>query len=80
MDPPLRRIHSDKTLQSGSNRFSLDYWRKQSTADIIASLQPGTSEALRVRDDGRIVNGNTRIKVLDDRGYDINSLPREPFP
>lgn len=60
--PPLRRIHSDRTLEAGSSRFSLEYWRGQSVGDIIASLEPGTLEALRVKPDGRVMNGNTRIK------------------
>jgi hypothetical protein len=44
---------------------------------IIRSLAPGNREALRVKTDGRIMNGNTRIKVLEERGFDVNSLPRE---
>jgi hypothetical protein len=75
--PPLRRIHSDHTLEAGANRVALEYWRKQSTEDIVASLQPGQPEALKVKFDGRIMNGNTRIKVLEERGFDVNSLPRE---
>jgi hypothetical protein len=55
----------------------LEHWRKQSTDDIIRSLAPGGREALRVKPDGRIMNGNTRIKVLEERGFDVNSLPRE---
>ncbi len=77
MNPPLRRIHSDKTIESGASRFSLDYWRKQPTDDIIRSLQPGGAEALRVKPDGRIMNGNTRVKVLEERGVDVHRLPRE---
>jgi hypothetical protein len=77
VNPPLRRIHSDQTLESGSSRFSLEYWRKQPTDDIIQSLQPGNPEALQVKPDGRIMNGNTRIKVLEERGVSIESLPRE---
>src|SRR5437879_5078585 len=57
--PPLRRIHSDQTLQSGSSKYSLDYWRKQSTSTIVDSLRPGRSEALKVKPDGRIMDGNT---------------------
>jgi hypothetical protein len=30
-----------------------------------------------VKPDGRMMNGNTRTKVLEERGYDINRLPRE---
>jgi hypothetical protein len=80
VNPPLRRIHSDETLEAGSNRLTLEYWRKQSTDDIVKSLQPWTPEALKVKPDGRIMNGNTRIKVLEERGIDINSLPREVIP
>ena len=75
--PQLQRIHSDATLMSGSNKFSYEYWSKQSAADIVRSLHPGSKEALRVKPDGRIFNGNTRIKVLEERGFDINRLPRE---
>jgi hypothetical protein len=75
--PPLRRIHSDRTLETGSSRIALEYWRQQPTAAIVQSLQSGNIEALQVKPDGRIMNGNTRIKVLEERGFDINSLPRE---
>ncbi|GAK55777.1 YD repeat protein [Candidatus Vecturithrix granuli] len=74
---PLKRIHTDELLETGSRKYSLDFWRKQSTEDIIESLKPGYKESLKVKPDGRIFNGNTRIKVLEERGYPINSLPRE---
>ncbi|MBI3327276.1 MAG: hypothetical protein HYZ81_11320 [Nitrospinae bacterium] len=80
MKPPLRRIHSDQTLEAGSNGVALEYWRKQPTDDIVNSLQPGQPEPLTVTSDGRILNGNTRIKVLEERGFDVNSLPREVLP
>ena len=57
--------------------MALEYWRQQSTVDIVQSLQRGNVEALQVKPDGRIMNGNTRIKVLEERGVDIHSLPRE---
>jgi hypothetical protein len=75
--PSLRRIHADETLRSGISRFSLEYWRKHSTEEIVESLRPGRSEALKVKSDGRILNDNVRIKVLEGRGFDINSLERE---
>jgi hypothetical protein len=59
---------------------ALEYWRRQPTEDIVNSLQPGQPEALKVKSDGRIMNGNIRIKVLEERGFDVNSLPREVFP
>jgi hypothetical protein len=40
---------------------------------------PGGSEHLIVKPDGRVVQGNTRIKVLGERGYPVNDLPREAF-
>jgi hypothetical protein len=67
-------------LERGAGRLALEYWRQQSTDDIIQSLQPAKVEALKVKPDGRIMNGNTRIKVLEERGVDIHSLPREVLP
>ena len=75
--PALRRIHSDETLETGVSRFSLEHWRQRSTKKIIESLRPGRSEALKVKPDGRILNGNVRVKILEERGFDINSLERE---
>jgi hypothetical protein len=80
VNPPLRRTHSDHTLEAGANQVALEYWRKPSTADIVNSLQPRQPEALTVTSDGRIMNGNTRVKVLAECGFDVNSLPQEGFP
>lgn len=51
-------------------------WRMQSTETVVASLAPGKKEPLIVKPDGRVMQGNTRIKVLEERGYDLNTLPR----
>jgi hypothetical protein len=67
-------------LETGVSRIALEYWRQQSTTDIVHSLQPGNVESLKVKPDGRILNGNTRIKVLEERGVDVNGLPREGLP
>jgi hypothetical protein len=75
--PPLRRIHADETLGSGISRFSSAYWRQRGTEEIVESLCPGESEALKVKPDGRILNGNVRIKALEERGFDVNRLERE---
>jgi len=75
--PPLQRIHPDATYQSGPAKLALEHWRKQSTDAIVRSLAPGGREALQVKPDGRIMNGNTRIKVLEERGFVVNNLPRE---
>jgi hypothetical protein len=76
--PPLRRIHTDETLAAGTSRFSLAYWRTRKTEEIVESLRPGKQEALRVKPDGRIINGNVRITVLEERGFDVDELEREP--
>jgi hypothetical protein len=73
--PPLKPLHSESTL----NKTTLDYWRKKSTDEIIESLKPGQTEALRVKPDGTMMNGHHRIKVLQERGVDVNSLPRELY-
>jgi len=75
--PPLQRIHSDETLESGVSRFSLAYWRQRKMEEIIESLRPGKSEALKAKPDGRILNGNVRVKILEERGFDVDSLERE---
>jgi hypothetical protein len=74
--PKLRRIHPDSTYERGSARYSLESIRRMSTGEIVDSLAPRAAEPLTVKLDGRIFDGNTRIKVLQERGYDINILPR----
>ena len=75
--PSLRRIHTDEILEKGVGRVSLAYWRQRSTQEIVESLRPGRSESLKVKLDGRVLNGNVRLKILEERGFDINSLERE---
>ncbi len=75
--PPLQRIHPDTTYERDPEaRRSLNYWRGQPTDDIVKSLKPGAEEPLIAHPDGRVKDGNTRLKVLQERGYNINSLPR----
>ena len=82
-DPPetLRRLHPDSTYETDPKaKRSLDYWRRQPTGTIVESLKPGAENSLKVKPDGTIMDGNTRTKVLEERGYDIESLRREPRP
>jgi hypothetical protein len=74
---PLRYIHADETFASGLTHAAIEYWRKQTTREIVESLRPGRNESLKVKSDGRILNGNVRVRVLEERGYDIHSLERE---
>ena len=66
--PPLQRIHPDSTYERDPDaRRSLDFWRQQPTDGIVESLRPGAKEPLIVRPDGRVSQGNTRIRVLEER-------------
>jgi RHS repeat-associated protein len=78
--PALQRIHSAETLTTGSARFATDSVRKMSTEAIVKSLKPGSAEPLKVKPDGRIFDGNTRVFVLQERGYDVSTLPRVIVP
>jgi hypothetical protein len=75
--PPLRRIHESVYEQDPEARRSLEHHRTRSTDEIVKSLQLDQKEPLRVKPDGRVVQGNTRIKVLQERGYPVDDLPRE---
>lgn len=78
---PLRLLHPDSTFARGAYRLSLDYWRKQPTDLILGSLRPGSSAgSLTVKKDGTVMQGNTRVKVLLERGYNVNALPRVDYP
>jgi hypothetical protein len=80
--PPLRRIHESEYERDPDARRSLDYHRTRTTDEIVESLRlgPDNDEALRVKPDGRVVQGNTRIKVLEERGYPVDDLPRDIVP
>lgn len=70
--PPLRLLHESSLSQVKLARF-----RALSTQAILASLRPGQPGALRVRPDGLIMEGNHRIRVLQERGVETDLLPRE---
>jgi hypothetical protein len=59
----------------GRPRLSLS--KNQPTTAFLQSLQPGNIEALNVKADGRIMNGNARIKILEERSVGVKSLSRE---
>ena len=41
---------------------------------------PISQGSLKVRPEGTILDGHHRIKILRDRGVDVDSLPRELIP
>jgi ParB-like chromosome segregation protein Spo0J len=76
MTPPLTPLHSDDSLI----RSKLEKYSKSSTQELIDSLKPGQTGALKARPDGTMVDGHHRIKILRERGVDVDSLPREIVP
>jgi hypothetical protein len=71
--PPLKFLHSAETLNPGK----IEHFARWSTAQLRASLKPGEPGSLKVRPDGTILDGHHRIKVLADRGENVDTLPRE---
>lgn len=71
--PPLKFLHSESTLVE----LKLEYFRRVSTQELIDSLKPESVGALKVKEDGTIMDGNHRIKVLLERNVNVDDLPRE---
>jgi hypothetical protein len=70
---PLKPLHSDSSLIPSK----LAKYGRLTDRDLIESLQPGRAGSLKCRPDGTVVDGHHRIKILRDRGIDVDSLPRE---
>jgi hypothetical protein len=71
--PPLKPLHSNNALSPAK----LQQYERASTRDLIDSLRPELKGALKVRPDGTIIDGHHRIKILRNRGVDVDALPRE---
>ncbi len=71
--PPLRPLHRDDSL----NKVKLAQFERLKDEELLRSLEPGESNCLRVRPDGTILEGHHRVRVLRDRGIDVDSLPRQ---
>lgn len=69
--PPLRPIHKDTYSEA-----TLESYRKLSNEEIVEALR---RRPLKVKADGTMMDGHHRVKVLRERGYDVESLPREPY-
>jgi len=74
--PPLQSLHSDRAL----SQAKLIQYAKLSNQELIDSLKPGQPGSLKVRPDGTLIEGHHRIKILRDRGVDVDSLPPEIIP
>lgn len=71
--PPLKFLHAESSFIE----LKLEYFRRISTEDLIESLKPEKDGALKIQADGTIMDGHHRIKVLRERGVDVEKLPRE---
>jgi hypothetical protein len=70
---PLKPLHAEGSL----SQPKVLIFRKLSTSELIVSLRPGESGALKVKGDGTIMDGHHRVFVLRERGVDVDALPRE---
>jgi ParB-like chromosome segregation protein Spo0J len=70
---PLKALHPDSSLIE----LKLEQFRKWSNEELIASLKPGLASSLKTRPDGTLIEGHHRIKVLRERGVDVDALERE---
>ena len=73
---PLRLLHSEAIL----SQVKLERFRAVATAELIESLRPGQSGALRTRADGTVMDGHHRLVVLRERSVDVDAHPREVLP
>ncbi len=71
--PPLKFLHIESSLID----LKLEYFRKIPTEDLIESLKPEKAGALKTKQDGTIMDGHHRIKILRERGIDVDELPCE---
>jgi hypothetical protein len=71
--PPLQPLHHTSLL----NRIKLNLYARLTTAELLKSLALGEPGALKVREDGTILDGHHRVEILRSRGIDVDQLPRE---
>ncbi len=70
---PLKPLHFESSL----SQVKLAQYDKLSTQELVDTLKPGQPGSLKARPDETIVDGHNRIKILRDRGVDVDALPRE---
>ena len=66
----LKRLHPDSSLKPRA----LAHWRAETTEKIVQSLTTPGDEMLRIRPDGTVLQGNHRVKILEERGFDTSIL------
>jgi hypothetical protein len=55
-------------------------YRKLTSEELIESLEPGREGSLKTHPGGTMLDGHHRIKILRERGVDVDLLPREIVP
>jgi hypothetical protein len=68
----MQQLHPDRidsVTISGGNSLPMTLFSRY-------ALEP-TKRCVAHRMVGLFINGNTRIKVLEERGFDVNAIPRE---
>lgn len=73
MAPRLVPLHADESLVPSK----LAAYQRLTTAELSESLRPGRVGSLKARPDGTMIDGHHRVKVLRDRGVDVDGLSRE---
>lgn len=69
----LKLLHAEDVLIE----LKLEFFRKLTTEALVESLIPDTAHGLKSKSDGTIMDGNHRVKVLLERGFDVDNLPCE---
>ena len=72
-DQPLNFLHPHTSL----SKVKIDLFETLTTEQSLITLFPGTSDCLKARSDGTVLDGHHRLYVLRARGVDIHALPRE---
>lgn len=71
--PPLKSLHAESSLI----QLKLEQFRRLSTEELIESLKPGKTGALKTQRDGTMMDGHHRVEILRERGEIVDALPRE---
>ncbi|MEL6441045.1 MAG: hypothetical protein AAFQ80_17545 [Cyanobacteria bacterium J06621_8] len=73
----ITRLHSKKTLTEDPSS-SYEYWQQKSTEEIIQSLEE-SKDKLLVKKNGKIIDGNTRFLILEERDHDLENIIFSPY-
>jgi len=74
--PPLKPLHSSASLSP----VKLAELGRLSREAIKQTLLPGGTHSLKARSDGTLLEVHHRIRILRNRGIDVDSMPREIIP